>query len=281
MENMGNAFVEVLEEASKKAKREQETYIGEDGLKYCSNCHSKTQTKVNFLGKERVVNCLCKCQQAKRDKEETEYKKMLLDNEIKTLRSEAFQDSDMKDWTFKNDDKENVKLTQAMKKYVENFDKFLREGKGLLLWGEVGTGKTYMAACIVNALIDQCIPCLVTNFSRLVNTLQGMYDGKQDYIDSLNKYQLIVIDDLGIERNSEYVMEQVYNIIDGRYRAKLPMILTTNLTIDEIKHPQNIQCERIYDRILERCHPIKVEGNSRRREHIKKSYNETKNILGM
>lgn len=94
-------------------------------------------------------------------------------------------------------------------------------------------GKTYAACEVANALIDKGYPVLVTNFARITNTIQGMYEGKQDYIDSLNEFQLLVIDDLGAERESAYMQEMVYNIIDSRYRAGLPMIYTTNISIEQ------------------------------------------------
>ena len=77
------------------------------------------------------------------------------------------------------------------------------------------------------------------------------------------------------------MLEQVYNIIDSRYRAGLPLIVTTNLSIAEIKRPKDIRLDRIYSRILERCHPIEVKGVDRRRKKAGSDYDETKKILGM
>ena len=108
-----------------------------------------------------------------------------------------------------------------------------------------------------------------------------MFDGKQEFIDSLNKYTLLIIDDLGAERKTEYMVEHVFNIIDSRYRSGLPMIITTNLTADELKKPQAIEYSRIYDRVLERCHPVKVEGVSRRRESLKNDFADIQKKLGL
>ena len=88
-------------------------------------------------------------------------------------------------------------------------------------------------------LLDKGIPILMTNFSRILNTLTGIYsDDRNQFIDSFNKYSLLIIDDLGIERSSEFALEQVFNVIDSRYRSKKPLIVTTNLTLDELKHPK-------------------------------------------
>ena len=199
---------------------------------------------------------------------------------VKDLRRAGFPDADMMKWNFANDDMENEQITKAMKRYVENFPELKKQGKGLLLYGNVGRGKTYAACEVANALIDKGYSVLVTNFSRILNTLQGSFD-KQEYIDSLNDFSLLVIDDLGIERSTEYAKEQVYNIIDSRYRLGLPMIITTNLSIDKIKNPADIENGRIYDRIIERCFPIEVKGQNRRHKAVRESYSDMKELLGL
>ena len=77
------------------------------------------------------------------------------------------------------------------------------------------------------------------------------------------------------------MQEQVFNVIDARYSSGLPMIITTNLTKEELKKPANIGCSRIYERILERCHPIEVSGNNKRRMIIRETFDETKALLGI
>lgn len=271
--------VESLIERSKTAIPTNDCdYIGEDGLLYCGKCHTKKQTEVMLFGTIRRPMCLCKCEAEKRDKEEAERKQADFDRKIKDLRRTGFPESNMQEWTFENDDMTNSRVTNAMKKYVENFDEMKKQGKGLLLYGSCGTGKTYAACEVANALIDKGYPVLVTNFARIINALQATFE-KQEYIDSFNRFSLLVIDDLGIERNTEFAKEQVFNIIDSRYRAGLPMVITTNLSIDKIKKPDDIENGRIYDRILERCFPIEVSGQSRRRKAIRESYDDMKNLL--
>ena len=76
---------------------------------------------------------------------------------------------------------------------------------------------------------------------------------------------LLVIDDFGMERGTEYALEQIYNIIDSRYRSRKPLIVTTNLTLTELKNPQDTAHARIYDRLLELCTPIACTGPSMRK----------------
>ena len=174
----------------------------------------------------------------------------------------------MREYTFKNDDRANPKVTKIAKNFVDNFEAFKANGKGIVFCGGVGTGKTYMASCIANAIIDQGYTALVTNFAKIVNTLSGMYQGKQEYIDSLCRYDLLVIDDLATERNTEYMNEIVYTIIDSRYRSHKPLIVTTNLSYGAIRNPNDVNKQRIYSRITEMCYPVAVEGKDRRAENI-------------
>ena len=229
----------------------------------------------------KTRTCLCKCETEERDRLEAERKQRELDSKIKRLKMNGFPESKMREWTFEADDGKNEKLITAAKNFVKNFDEFRRSGKGLILYGGVGTGKTFAAACIANALMDKGIPVLMTNFARIANTIQGMYEGKQEYYDNLNRYPLLILDDLAAERKTEFMQEIVFNVIDNRCRAGLPLIITSNLTGAELKNPADMTNKRIYSRVLEICHPLEVEGTDRRRESLKNDFERTKNLLGI
>jgi DNA replication protein DnaC len=255
-------------------------YYDEKGLLYCGKCGTAKQVEVTILGQVRRPYCLCKCESERLKQEEENRKQQELKEKKREVRRKCFNDEAMQGWTFANDDMSNEKVTKAMQNYVDNFPELKKQGKGLLLYGQCGTGKTYAACEVANALIDKGYSVLVTNFARVLNSLQGTFD-KQDYIDEINSNALLVLDDLGIERDTQYAKEQVFNIIDARYRAGLPMIITTNLTMDKIKATQDIDNMRIYDRILERCFPIEVAGENRRRKAIRESYGDMKTLLGL
>lgn len=279
-------FDEIINNIAGNAERanavEQGDYISDDGLLYCGKCNTPKQCRVDWIdGTERIVYCVCKCRQEQIEAERIEQlrrEKML---HIQRLRRLGFPDAEMQGWTFDKDDGKNEEITKVAKNYVENFAEMKKRGKGLLLFGEVGTGKSFAAACIANALIDKGDACLVTNFSRLVNTIQSRFDDRQEYIDSLNRFDLLVIDDLASERDTEYMSEIVYTIIDSRYRAGLPLIITTNLTSEELKHPAEIRKQRIYSRLFEMCVPIEVQGFDRRKKKLIDEYDELGNLLGL
>jgi hypothetical protein len=89
-----------------------------------------------------------------------------------------------------------------------------------LLFGDVGTDKSFAAGCIANALPDADIPVLMTNFPIILARLCGMFgEDRTDFLDSLGDYDLLIIDDLGAERNTEYALEQMFSVIDSRYRC--------------------------------------------------------------
>lgn len=279
MERKG--YERMMEGLSREVLRPDETYEGEDGLQWCKKCNEPVQVvaEVVELKIRKVVNCACKCCFAKAEAEEERKRQ----EERERNRRICFTETKMDSWNFANDDHKNQRLSETMKNYADKFPEFRRMGKGLLLFGDVGTGKTYFAACIANALIDKDYKVLMTNFVELAYQIEGKFNAKQEFIDSLNRYDLLVVDDLGVERDSAsgYMQEMVYNIIDSRYRAGLPFIVTTNLTADQLKNPADIRYKRIYDRILERCFPLEVKGESRRRQALRDTHADMKAMLGL
>jgi DNA replication protein DnaC len=230
-------------------------------------------------GKSATPTVLCRCQQERQEQEETGRKQRELFQKVRRLKANGLQDKALRDYTFANDLGYNPEMEKAHR-YVERWPEMLESSTGLLLWGGVGTGKSFFAGCIANALIDQCVPVLMTNFARILNTLTGLYSqDRNNFIDSLNKYSLLILDDLGVERNSEFALEQVFSVIDSRYRSKKPMIVTTNLTLEELKHPTDIAHERIYDRVLERCVPLKINNRNIREGNAAESLAQARMML--
>ena len=181
--------------------------------------------------------------------------------------------------TFAADDRREPKLSDTCRRYVERWEEMRAENMGILFYGPVGTGKSFYACAIANALLERCVPALVTNFPRLLNLLQSSRE-RQEIIDALRKYEMLVIDDLGVERDSPYAMEQVFDIIDERARSRKPLVVTTNLTMEELTKPATMQAKRVYDRILELC-PItmKMTGESRRAGNAQRRREQARRLL--
>lgn len=112
----------------------------------------------------------------------------------------------------------------------------------------------------------------------ILNDLFAIED-KTEYIRLLNRYELLIIDDLGVERSREYALENIFSVIDWRYRSWKPLIITTNIPLVQLKQETKIDKKRIYDRILERCIPVKIDGVSRREAMANDNMQIMKNIL--
>ena len=240
----------------------REDEILKDGEICCQRCGGVRQRRLILFGTEQIVECLCDCEAEQRDREEAEAKRRARMIEIRQLRANGLQDASLARCTFANDlgyQPESAKL----RAYAQQFPEMLKSGAGLLLWGGVGTGKTFLAACVANALLDRSIPVLMTGTGKLLNALMGIYPSERNaFLESLNAYSLLILDDLGMEHSSEFAMSQMFNIVDGRYRTGKPLIVTTNLTLQELKHPPDLAHARIYDRLLEMCTPIRINGQN-------------------
>ena len=255
-------------------------YIVNDGLIYCSKCHTPRQKRLEVSGKTIEPRCMCACQTEDYDRREQERKHREFLDMVAKNRSIGLPDPGLRKHTFENDLGYNPKQIRMAKRYVQHWEEMQKNSTGLLLWGDVGTGKSFIAGCIANALLDKGVPVIMTNFARLLNKLTDMYAGDRNaYIDSFKRYPLMIIDDLGVERNSEFAREQVFSVIDSRYRSELPMIVTTNLTLEELQHPEDLSRSRIYDRVLERCLPIRVNDQNIRELNQAATFAQAKQLL--
>lgn len=271
-----------IDRASEKLEPRADEYIDTaDGLLHCKKCGEPRQTVIPNFGKPGYLTprCVCLCQMtAQRQRKETEAQRERMDR-IKRRKAQGLQDQYLYDYTFANDNGENPLMDKA-RSYVEHWDEAYRNNTGLLLFGDVGTGKSFFAGCIANALLDRDVPVLMTNFPTILNKLTGMFsEDRGDLIASLGTYDLLILDDLGVERSTDYSMEQMFHVVDCRYRSRKPMIVTTNLKLDEIKNPPDLAHACIYDRILECCAPILFPGKNFRVERAAATKATAKQIV--
>ena len=271
-----------IDRASEKLEPRADEYIDPaDGLLHCKVCGEPRQTVIPNFGKPGYLTprCVCPCQMAaQRQRKETEAQRDRMDR-IKRRKAQGLQDRYLYDYIFANDNGQNPLMDKA-RSYVEHWNEAYRNNTGLLLFGDVGTGKSFFAGCIANVLLDRDVPVLMTNFPTILNKLTGMFnEDRGELIASLGTYDLLILDDLGVERSTEYAMEQMFHVIDCRYRSRKPMIVTTNLKLDEIKNPPDLAHARIYDRILECCAPILFPGKNFRVERAAATKATAKQIV--
>lgn len=258
---------------SKAEQINESDYKGEDDLWYCGVCHKPKQKRIDSSFIKATVWCICDCKakeledQRKKEQHEEEMRS------ISRLKEASMMSSKYRNVTFSSyyTREENQKAFKAAQVYVRDFKKMITVGHpktgeknvGLIFYGQPGTGKSFTAACIANALLEQNVSVIMTSFVKILQDIQGN-EGEAEYIRVLNGCDLLIIDDLGAERNTDYALEKVYNIIDGRVRTNKPMILTTNLSFQEMMTNSDIRYRRIYDRIFEHCVPVEIPGTSLR-----------------
>ena len=247
--------------------QKMEDYKGEDGLLYCGKCHKPKeayfpQGKALF-GRDRHPS-ECDCRREERERQEKRESDEKHNAEVERLKREGFSNPAMRHWTFENDNGKCPQIGKAHS-YVEKWETVRSENLGYLLWGNVGSGKSYFAGCIANALMEKEIPVCMTNFATILNNLFYGSENKNEYIVRLCSYPLLILDDFGMERGTEYGLEQVYNVIDSRYISKKLLIATTNLTPEQLKKPEDVSHARIYGRLLEMCVPVRFTGGDFRR----------------
>ena len=253
-----------------KAEEAPGDYTGDDGLLYCGKCHTPKQKRLSINPatrekKETLVRTSCRCQMEADEAEKQRAKQERFKQDMERRREDGISCPDGLRCTFAQDDRAEPKVSDACRRYVECWEDMRSENIGILFHGPVGTGKSFYASCIGNGLLDRQVPVAATNFPRLLNLLQGTQE-RQKLLDRLAIYKLLILDDLGVERDSPYAAEQIFNVIDARASSRLPVIVTTNLTLKELECPSSMQYARIYNRVLEMC-PIQIRlaGESRRR----------------
>lgn len=257
----------------------EKIFIGEDGLVYCSVCKEPKQAWLpeNNLLEVRLRYRQCACERNANAMKKAEQEEKERRVQIARNRRICFDEVAMKNCTFANAE-EMTPVIDKSKKYVDNWDEMKQKSKGLLFWGPLGTGKSYAVACIANALLERNVTVKMTNFNTIVDTMFRA-ENKAEYMNELSRCSLLIIDELGLERSSEYALGIIFDVIDHRYRSGKPLITTTNLPLKEIKGEPNIDKRRIYDRILEQCTPILVDGENKREKTAKENMSYFKKIF--
>jgi DNA replication protein DnaC len=181
---------------------------------------------------------------------------------------------------FKTRTFENFITTQNNKKAFEIAKKFADEfetsefGVGLNFMGCYGTGKTHLAAAIAISLINKGVPVVFGTLINLLGKIKATYEVgskmDEDAIISLyNSVDLLIIDDLGKEKPSEWVLEKLYTIINQRYENFKPIVITTNYDADRLIERLTVRnntetAEAIVSRLHEACKWVVLSGEDYR-----------------
>jgi DNA replication protein DnaC len=157
-------------------------------------------------------------------------------------------------------------VVRPIRAYVRGLDDNLDEGRGLWLFGEVGTGKTTLAMLVAKAALESGRSVAIYSMPRLLNEIRRTYDEGSDsnyiqLLDRLAEVDLLHIDDVGAEKSSAWVLEQLYAIVNARYEAQRSMTITTNLENDELIEQIG---NRTVSRLKEMCELLPLHGHDQR-----------------
>lgn len=259
----------------------------------CKFCGKELQQKeLSFQLNDRQFSVKgqtekCDCEESKRYWEKIEFEKkqkeMIAEIQrkndvINKLYNNSKMNIRLKSYSFDNYKiiSENRKALNKAKEYAENYVKKIEKGS-LFITGGVGTGKTHLAASIANELIKNEIPVVFGTLINLLNDIKDSYssDGEKEgyIIEKYSKVNMLIIDDLGKERPSEWTLEKLFTIINNRYENNLPVIITTNYNRDKLRerlsNNKNYEiADSIISRLYEMCKGIAIYGNDKRKELV-------------
>lgn len=262
-------MIELFMNEIAKPKMAREGDFSKDGILYCGTCKKPRQAWIDWIPDKdgntdkKLVPIMCDCDVEAERIEKDRKAQQDYDEAMRHIRLTFHTMRDDVRWTFDKDDSSDSPIAKTCRKYVERFDEMKSENMGILFYGSKGTGKSFYASCIYNALIARRVLVGFTSTANLMNLLKQWDQG--ELFDAITRVKLLVLDDLGAERNNTYSAELMYSVIDARYKTNLPTIVTTNIDIAEMKNEQDIWRSRIYDRVIEMCPiPLSMEGQSRR-----------------
>ena len=250
----------------------------EDGVKRCAICNEPVFALIG--GVKRPVECACDRAEADKSKRRKAVDAARRKAEASPLFCRMYTEGR---FSFARDDAANSNASKTCRKYVEHFGELKQKGYGLFLSGGVGTGKTFYAACIANELISNGIPALMFSSQSFVSAAQSPRGNIDELLRALNSFDLLVLDDFGAERETDFALEVIERFTDSRSLSKKPLIVTSNLAPKDMMNAcTDLRKMRVCDRLRSMCPvSIPVLGNSRRAEQHREKEQEALRIMGL
>lgn len=272
---MNDMLLTIAQRASEHIKKEKGDYV-KDGLLMCGKCSTPKECIVTLNNLNIKVPCLCECAKEQREARIDEEKAQKRQKYINKLRAQGIKDKAVRSWTFEAS-KPN-KYIEFAKRYVNQWDRVKENNIGLIFYGDTGRGKSYISACIANALIDKGVRVIYRTEADILDELFDATD-KEAYTDRIAAAELLIIDDFGTGRSTEYAVEQRKKIIDKRYYSAKPTIITTNYTPNVFDNPKSTDEKRIFERIKAMAQFIEVKGENLRQNEAAEKAEVLKELL--
>lgn len=235
---------------------------------FCIACNEPLFTYIEHNNKEFIVPKLCKCQLKEKYEFERREKQKEFESNIERLIKTGLYMYKYTQNTFNNANNTNEKQIKAIQTYIANWESIKNKSTGILLYGSVGSGKTFLATCLLNELLKRDVNGGITSLPKMLSEVINFNEKSQEYVEKIKNIKFLVIDDFGTERTTEFAQEQIFNIIDERLNNNTVTVFTTNLSIEELKNPKTLMAKRIYSRVLQMT-PIRILVNENDNRNVK------------
>src|ERR1700759_1064393 len=156
-------------------------------------------------------------------------------------------------------------IVRATRRFAGDIDSHLDAGRGLWFMGQVGTGKTTLAMLVSRAALDAGRSVAIYSLPRLLNEIRDTYRAERSHVDLLDRLtavDLLHIDDVGAEKSNEWVLEELYSIVNARYEDERSVVITTN--IQELDQLREQITPRTVSRLTEMCDALPLSGSDHR-----------------
>lgn len=252
-----------------------------EGLPYCSKCNTPRFVKLrNNDGSDFITRCLCKCQAEERDanlleKEQQKLKDNFRERQKISMMGEKYLDARF-DTAVRTDS--NQKIYSSCENYVKNASQVLTNNIGIYIYGNNSSGKTYLTACMCNALVEKGYTCVFTSMPKIISEIQKSYNNnaalsQAEVVEMLSRKQFLFIDDLGKEfigqNKSAFAEKVLLEVLNTRYNNGLPTIFSSNFSLTDFIEKLDVD-KAISERVNEMSTRVfRLEGDNFRNEALK------------
>lgn len=194
-----------------------------------------------------VIKCICKCQSEEIEKEKQRQEELKHMQDLQKLKDMSLLGKRYKDASFENLDlnrpQDFLRAVERCKTYCEKWKEVKENGLGIYLYGDVGTGKSLLTACIGNYLLSKMVTVLFTNFFEIAKQIKRTFADnsltESSFMERLSRVDLLIIDDLGTEivtKNGEktWIQDKIYDVINARYINQKPTIFSSNESLVDL-----------------------------------------------
>ena len=235
----------------------------------CKKCGEPRQTVKIVLGRKYTPRVLCKCEA---HASEVTTKNIIAENRMfnsKHLASARFQSPLLNMNRREEDLGFNPDSLITIENYAADWENKYSHGSGLLFFGPIGSGKSFLAARLGNTLIDKGVTVLMIDCDGLDKRFFGIPLSEQSsLIESVNGFDLLILDNLDVALDNKHSTEYINLIVSTRWAANKPMIVTTNKT-PPMMRALDFKQKRICEILLECCEPHMVDGENIRQVKAK------------